>query len=95
MAHDEEEGDGVMRIEQSSLNPENPRQARIFYDMYAAEAGHPMDVVRRLSTELGFTILDAVPQTMFDGWDIWIEFNEPLVLPDYFRSVPWRFVGSA
>jgi hypothetical protein len=81
------------------INPSNPQQARIFFDMFAAQdAGdnrHPQVIIKEVAARLGFSVLGSVPQSMFDGWDVWIEFSEaaPDVGP-FFRDVPWRSVGS-
>lgn len=88
-----------MNIEQQSLNPENPKQARVFYDLIdasrAGEDRNAMDVMREMAGAMGFTLLGSTPQSMMEGWDVWIEFNEAPVLPEYLRNVPWRSVGSA
>lgn len=82
------------------INPNNTHQARVFFDMFLAnEAGenrHPVTVVEELSKTLGFKILNRVPQSLFDGWDFWIEFDKPPKLPDYFRAgIKWKRIGEA
>lgn len=82
------------------INPNNTHQARVFFDMYkandAGENRHPVTVVEELSKTLGFKILNRVPQSLFDGWDFWIEFDKPPKLPEYFRSgIKWKRIGEA
>lgn len=82
-------------------NPANPKQRRLFYDLMSAafecgEERHPQTVMRELSTRLGFTILGAVPQSLFDGWDYWVEESRPVDYPKFLqRSVPWKSIGEA
>lgn len=83
-----------------SVNP-YPRQHRFFYDMHAAsDAGehhHPQSVVRGLAHTHGFKVLDAVPQSLFDGWDFWIETVDdgpaPVITP-YFKAAAWKPIGE-
>lgn len=88
-----------MNIEQRSLNPDNPKQARIFYDLIdasrAGEDRNAMVVMREMADAMGFKLLGSTPQSIMEGWDVWIGFDAAPVLPDYLRSVPWRSVGSA
>jgi hypothetical protein len=81
------------------MNPNNPKQARLFYDLIEAceygEKRHPVVVMEELAKKYGFKILDRVPQSLFDGWDFWIEFEELPNLPPIFRDVPWKRVGQA
>lgn len=81
------------------INPENNHQMRLFLCSYMqADAkinGHPQEIMKKLSKENGFKILASVSQTIFDGWDFWIEFDTPPSnLPNIFRDVPWTRVGS-
>lgn len=85
---------------QLAVNPDNNKQARIFFDMFdahkAGEDRHPQDVMKELAEAHRFRILAAVPQSLFDGWDFWIEFDEPPELPPLFRgNLPWKPVGQA
>jgi hypothetical protein len=89
-------------IDQRSINPDDPTQARVFYDMYkshiAGEKRHPEVVMEELAKQHDFTILDSIPQSLFDGWDVWIESPDmaTLELPDLFRkNIPWKPVGQA
>ena len=80
-------------------NPANRNEAHVFYDMMEAgihgETRHPQVVVRELSHRLNFDILDAVPQSLFDGWSFWIRFYEAPDLPfELFRAVNWIPVGE-
>lgn len=81
------------------INPSNPSQARVFFDAISAHyeglGEHPQKVMDQLSPELGFRVLDSVPQSMMDGWDFWIEFDSMPIMPKYFRDVPWKPVGQA
>lgn len=88
-----------MKIDKG-LDPANPQRARVFFDMNAAfdanEKRHPQIVTREIATRIGFRVLDSVPQSIADGWDVWIEFDGPP--PDVgpcFRDVPWKPVGQA
>jgi hypothetical protein len=92
----------VLRIIGPSVNPDNQKQARLFYDLREAndrgENRHPQIVMRELAGKHGFTILDSVPQSLFDGWDYWIESDNlmDLHLPKFFReNVPWKAIGEA
>jgi hypothetical protein len=89
-------------IDVKQINPTDPRQARLFYCLLAAHAAgekrHPQHVVRDLEARLGFKVLGWVPQTIADGWDVWIEHDDPasLALPPLFRAgAPWKPVGQA
>lgn len=84
------------------INPQNHAQRRVFYDLNMAgdkgEARHPMVVMRELAQKHGFTLIGAVPQSLFDGWDFWIESTNIAVLdlPCFFRErIPWKPVGQA
>jgi hypothetical protein len=81
------------------INQDNPKQARVFYDLFEAykygERRHPQIVMKELAERHGFRILGKVPQTLFDGWDYWIEFETPPDLPPIFRDVPWKGIGEA
>lgn len=77
-----------------------PGQSYCFYCMQSAsEAGenrHPQTVVRELAATLGFRILDAVPQSLFSGWDFWIEVEEgkTVTLPSYLKVHKWKPTGQ-
>jgi len=84
------------------FNPDNKNQARLFFCMFrAVKAGqheHPVDVMNKLSVTLNFKILDKIPQSLFDGWDFWVEFKDPKgaeMLPPLFRDVSWKPIGQA
>ena len=86
----------------NGLNPSNKNQAHLFFYSLAAhkngEDRHPQIVMNEMAEELGFVILDKIPQSMHDGWSFWIE-GENLaqhVLPDYFMEhVKWFKIGTA
>jgi len=71
----------------------------LFYDLRTAqesgESRHPQIVMKMLAENLGFEILGALPQTAFDGWEFWIEYNTIPKLPKYLDLHPWTEVGSA
>lgn len=80
-------------------NPDNDKQARLFFCMYTAdengETRHPMIVMRELAEQHNFKIITAVPQSLFDGWDLWIEYDIEPKLPDYFtEGIHWTPIGS-
>lgn len=82
------------------INPDNKLQSFYHYDLQEKDkqgvSDHPQDDMKRLSNELGFKILDAIPQSMGDRWDIWIESEsekQPEV-PDYFFAANWKPVGE-
>lgn len=84
------------------INPDNPKQARVFYYLQDAPFSpgklfyHPQRVMKRLSKELNFIILDSIPQTIADGWDFWIEFETMPELPPFISNkVPWKPVGES
>ena len=94
-------------LPQISKAPRQPNQHHRFYCMQsAADAGehrHPQQVVRGLSEMHGFTVLGAVPQSLFDGWDFWIEYDangdyddstEPPAFPAYFRAASWKPINQ-
>ncbi len=80
-------------------NPDNPKQRRLFFDMIDAyefgEKRHPQIAMKELAEKCKFKIIGCVPQSLFDGWDFWIEFDEEPILPPIFRSVPWKPIGEA
>lgn len=81
------------------INPRNKHQMRLFLCSYmqcsANIDGHPQEIMEKLSEEKGFRILACAPQSMFDGWDFWIELETaPDNLPNIFRGVQWKSVGS-
>lgn len=83
----------------SGQNPANPRQRRVFFHLQDAhesgEKRHPQIVMRELAATHGFTILAAVPQSLFDGWDVWIEEPEgERVDRPYLLDYPWKPVGQ-
>jgi hypothetical protein len=47
-----------------------------------------------MAASLGFRILGAVPQSIADGWDFWIEFDGEPTFPDYFTKRPWKPIGQ-
>ena len=84
------------------FNPDNPKQARLFYCMFEAmeceENRHPIDVMMELEIKHNFIIKYKIPQSMFDGWDFWVEFEDPKeidLLPKLFRNVGWKPIGQA
>lgn len=78
------------------LNPDNPRQAFVFFDDRACpDHGHPTDVVKAIGERLSFKVIDRQPSTMAGGWFFWLESESPCELPEYFNPRPWRPVGSA
>lgn len=82
------------------LTMKKPNQQHRFYCTRSAsdqnENRHPQEVVRDWSRSRGFTILDAVPQSIADGWDFWIEVHEgqDLVFPSFFRACEWKPIGQ-
>lgn len=85
----------------NGINPNNKNQMRIFFSMYELWdlniKGHPRTIMDQLSKEMNFKVLDAVPQSLFDGWDFWIEGEnlDQMDFPIYIRDVPWRAIGTA
>ena len=90
-----------------SKAPRQPNQHHRFYCMMSAtEAGehrHPQRVVRDLAATLNFVVLGAVPQSIADGWDFWIEYDangdyddstEPPAFPAYFRAASWKPINQ-
>ena len=79
-------------------NPSNPSQRRVFFHgQSASEAGenrHPQIVMTELAQRHGFRILSAIPQSMHDGWDFWIEGSAPIILP-YLLDYQWKSIGQA
>ncbi len=83
-----------------AICPTDSHVAHVFLCMIKqAECGNserPQNLMRRLSNELDFEILGAVPQSMFDGWSFWIRFDKEPDLPDMFRDkIKWVPVGAA
>jgi hypothetical protein len=87
-----------MNIERG-LNPTNKKQARVFFSYLSAEdageARHAETVMTELAAEKGFAVIGKCPQTLFDGWDYWIEFHTAPELPLFFQDSPWKPVGQA
>jgi hypothetical protein len=80
-------------------NPDNHFQRRVFFHLRAAnesgEKRHPQEAMRELAAMYNFGILAAVPQSLFDGWDFWIEESANMpTLPSYLLKVPWKSVGE-
>ena len=83
------------------INPENKKQARIFYCYLEAnnlsEDRHACIVIEELSKRHKFKVLRAIPQTLFNGWDFWVEFDfyptADYCLPSYCRKVKWKGIG--
>jgi hypothetical protein len=80
-----------------ALDPENSHRARAFYYCRPdAPSGHPETTMRKLADRLGFRILASIPESLFDGWDLWIAFDgAPPSLPAYFIEVAWKPVGQS
>lgn len=84
-----------------AVNPKNPNQMSLFFCSRTAddlgENRHPQIVMRELSEKHGFKVIGKTPQSLFDGWSFWIEYDkkEPKDLPRYLRDVSWSEVGSA
>lgn len=84
-----------MIIDCKFLNPDNPRQAFVFFDDQACnEPGHPSALVPEIGKRFGFKVLDSQPSPMAGGWFFWLEGENPDELPVYFNPRPWRPVGS-
>ena len=84
------------------FNPNNPKQARLFFCMFKAmeleENGHPVDIMMGLAIKHKFKIIDRIPQSLFDGWDFWVEFEDPKeidLLPKLFRNIEWKPINQA
>lgn len=79
-------------------NPENQSQRRVFFHAYAAydvgEKRHPLTVMQELAERHGFRTLAAVPQSLFDGWDFWIEECAAPVAAPYLLDYPWKPIGQ-
>lgn len=84
-------------MDRVAINFDVPNVGRVFLDMMDEPSGeHPQVIMASLAKELGFEVLAAIPQSIFDGWDFWIRFpGEPPEMPNYFRPVPWKPVGEA
>jgi len=65
-----------------------------FDDQSCTIIGRPTEVVRALSRELGFEVLDSQPSSMAGGWFFWLDVPSGVHLPDFFNVRPWRPVGS-
>jgi len=79
-------------------NPNNPKQRRLFYHTIAAEEFfhgemHPTTGMNYLATIYNFTILKAVPQSMYDGWEMWVECEEGEDIPEWLDSVRWTEIN--
>ena len=74
----------------------------MFYCMFEArvleEGGHPVDVMMGLAIKHKFKIIDRIPQSLFDGWDFWVEFEDSKeidLLPKLFRNIEWKPINQA
>jgi hypothetical protein len=85
----------------------NPRNERQWYCLFecggptSAESVHPQKVMSILGSAFRFRVLAAIPQSVADVWQFWIEFNSDVYVHtsiphgDMFRSVNrWRPVGE-
>ena len=78
-----------------------PGQQYCFYCLESAsevgEDRHPQTVVRELAATLGFRVLGSLPQSLFTGWDFWIEMDESktVTLPSYLKAHKWKPIGQA
>lgn len=80
------------------FNPSDKSQARVFFSYEAAfragEKRHASEIINELAAGQNFKVIGAVPQTLFEGLDYWIEFASAPELPNTFRDVPWKPVGQ-
>lgn len=75
------------------------KQARVWFDGIGAykcdEKRHPQVVMKELGEKHSFSVIGAVPQSLGDGWDFWIEWpGWPLYLPSYIAIKGWEPVGT-
>ena len=85
-----------------SQNPENKNQVRYFYCARTAfdhgEMRHPSIVIDEIASKCHFKVLGKIPQTAFDGWDFWVEFEDSiyvLVVPPFFMDYGWKPINEA
>jgi hypothetical protein len=76
-------------------NPGNPKQARVFFSYMSAmiehnETRHADIVMKEIADKNNFKIIGKVPQTLFDGWEYWIEFDKEPELPGFVRNINWE-----
>jgi len=76
-------------------NPNNSKQARLFFSYMSAaleykENRHADIVMKELAEKNNFKVISKVPQTLFDGWEYWIEFDEEPELPGFVENVIWE-----
>lgn len=55
---------------------------------------HPQLAMARLAAQEGFSVLDAVPQSIADQWWFWIEYDRVPELPEYVQPAAWLPVGT-
>ena len=71
------------------------KEAMVIYWMQdAPQEDHPQTNMKRLSDNLGFKILGAVPQSAGDQWWFWIEYEAKPKLPDYVKETEWLPIGT-
>ena len=94
-----------------SQNPENKNQARLFYCARTAfdhgEMRHPSIVIDEMAGNHNIKVLGKIPQSLFDGWDFWVEIEESqmglsdVLDVEYFFNTPffmdygWKPINEA
>lgn len=87
-----------MKVLTKGINPENKNQARVFLNIQDYQEfgfkGHPHEVILKL-IPFGSKVIGAVPQSMFDGWDFWLELDGNYNAHDLIDDYVWKPVNQA
>lgn len=65
---------------------------RVFLSLHAAhDSGddrHAQVIMRELAARHGFQIVQAIPQSLFDGWEFVVETERAVAWPPFVRELP-------
>ena len=63
---------------------------RVFYNYISANFAGIMTHAEKQMKKLGINYYYCEPQSLFDGWEFWIDDEKEKDLPDYIEKVTWR-----
>jgi hypothetical protein len=79
------------------INPENKQQARVFFHLETCQdegfIGHPQHEIKKLIPESA-NVIGCIPQSLYDGWDFWIDFSGELLVHDVLFDFQWKPINQ-